>query len=45
MQDAVAYVLIVAMIILPSWFLIDEFRRVLQIVYSNQSLIMSVALP
>ncbi|MFT4824331.1 MAG: hypothetical protein ACJASY_002487 [Halioglobus sp.] len=45
MQDAVAYVLIVAMIILPSWFLIDKFRTVLQIVYANQSLIMSVALP
>ena len=45
MQDVVAYVLIVAMIILPSWFLIDRFRQILQIVYANQSLLMSVALP
>lgn len=45
MQDAVSFVLIIALIILPSWALITMFREVLLIVYSNQSLLMSVALP
>lgn len=45
MQDAVSFVLITALIILPSWGLITMFREVLLTVYANQSLLMSVAIP
>lgn len=45
MQDVVAYVLILAAVVLPAFLLILFLVRVLQAVYLNQSLLLSFPLP
>jgi len=44
-QDAIAYVLILAAFVLPGFAMILFLVRVLQAVYINQSLLLSFPLP